>query len=128
MSGDGPDSPGPLLTLIIGDGRMRASSVGLGFPDDARGAADDDGFQGMTFAEALRRNGRAARLARTSGAIIQVEDRGGAISLLDIADAFEALTEQSRLRQATTSGPSAEPPDCALRRQLIACIAQGRIY
>jgi hypothetical protein len=128
MSGDGPDSQGPLLTLIIGDGRMRASSVGEGFPDDARGAADDDGFQGMTFAEALRRNGRAARLARTSGAVIRVEDRGGAISLLDIADAFEALTEQSRLCKQATPEPTAEPLDCALRCQLIACIAQGRIY
>jgi hypothetical protein len=59
---------------------------------------------------------------------IQVEDRGGAISLLDIADAFEALTEQSRLCQAATPEPTAEPLDCALRRQLIACIAQGRIY
>ncbi len=107
------------MTLIIGDGRTRAS-----IPSDAALEAGLR-FQGMTVAEALRRVGRAPEAPQPAAFSLAIDDRGGGISLLDIADAFAELTDQSR-RQAGAN--SAESDFGGLRRRLIDLIAEGRVY
>ncbi len=107
------------MTLIIGDGRTRAS-----IPSDAALEAGLR-FQGMTVAEALRQFGRAPEALQPAAFSLAIDDRGGGISLLDIADAFAELTDQSR-RQAGAN--SAESDFGGLRRRLIDLIAEGRVY
>jgi len=126
MTRSDPDTAGaaspPRVTLIIGDGRTRAS-----IPSDAAAGADG-GYRGMTVAEALRRSGRSPEALRPAGFTVTVDDRGGGISLLDIADAFAELTDQSRMHADANPADPAEPALGGLRRQLIDLIADGRVY
>lgn len=119
---------GPNVTLIVGDGRTRAAAQ-FGDPDGssflAGGLSD---FRGMTVAEALRLNGLATRTPTMPGFGLAIEDRGGSISLLDIADAFEELTVQSEACENGYSDLTAHAALSELRVQLIQFISDGRIY
>ncbi len=123
-----PSVPGVHLTIIIGDGRTRAASVRRDVPGPGVATAEHPKFVGMTVAEALRGRGAPAHAPTVSPASIHLDDRGGVISLLDIADAFEALNDPGLDLDGMSAPVGGRPASEGLRHQLISAISQGRVY